>query len=114
MLDPRTPEGVAHVARLARIELSPGEAAEFAGDLSRVLDAARALEALDRDPPAGGPAAGESGAGEPGDLPWAEPVALSGLRADEVEPSLDQAAALRGAPAQAGGGFAVPPVLAVE
>lgn len=106
MLDPRTPEGVAHVARLARIDLSAGEAAEFAADLARVLEAAQALEALDRDAAAGGSDGAE--------LPWAAPVTLAGLRGDAVEPSLERAAALGGAPAQADGGFVVPPVLAVE
>ncbi|MGH9211284.1 MAG: Asp-tRNA(Asn)/Glu-tRNA(Gln) amidotransferase subunit GatC [Acidimicrobiales bacterium] len=89
-------EDVAHVARLARIELTDDELDTFTGQLAKVLDHARDVEALDvTDVP-----------------PTAHPYPLVNvLRADEVEPCLDRDDVLAGAPASESGQFRVPPVL---
>jgi aspartyl-tRNA(Asn)/glutamyl-tRNA(Gln) amidotransferase subunit C len=87
---------VAHVARLARIELTEDELDTFTGQLAKVLDHARDVEALDvTDVP-----------------PTAHPYPLVNvLRPDEVQPSLDRDEVLAGAPADEDGQFRVPPVL---
>jgi aspartyl-tRNA(Asn)/glutamyl-tRNA(Gln) amidotransferase subunit C len=91
-----TRDEVAHVARLARLELSEGELDTFTDQLAKVLDHARDVEALDvADVP-----------------PTAHPYPLENvLRPDEVRPSLDRDAALACAPAVEDGQFRVPPVL---
>jgi aspartyl-tRNA(Asn)/glutamyl-tRNA(Gln) amidotransferase subunit C len=91
-----TREDVAHVARLARLQLSEAELDTFTGQLAKVLDHARDVEALDV-----------------GDVPpTAHPYPLQNvLRPDERRPTLDREAALAGAPAIEDGQFRVPPVL---
>jgi aspartyl-tRNA(Asn)/glutamyl-tRNA(Gln) amidotransferase subunit C len=91
-----TREDVAHVARLARLRLSDVELDTFTGQLAKVLDHARDVEALDV-----------------GDVPpTAHPYPLQNvLRPDEVRPSLDRQAVLDGAPLVEDGQFRVPPVL---
>jgi aspartyl-tRNA(Asn)/glutamyl-tRNA(Gln) amidotransferase subunit C len=91
-----TRDDVAHVARLARIELTDDELDTFTGQLAKVLQHARDVEALDvSDVP-----------------PTAHPYPLANvLRPDEVRPSLDRDEVLAGAPAAEDGQFRVPPVL---
>ena len=89
-------DDVAHVARLARIELTDDELETFTGQLAKVLQHARDVEALDvSDVP-----------------PTAHPHPLQNvLRPDEVVPCLDRDEVLASAPAVEDGQFRVPPVL---
>jgi aspartyl-tRNA(Asn)/glutamyl-tRNA(Gln) amidotransferase subunit C len=89
-------EEVAHVARLARIELSGEELDTFTGQLGDVLDHARDIEALDvADVP-----------------PTAHPYPLVNvLRPDQEQPCLSRDDVLAAAPAAEDGQFRVPPVL---
>jgi aspartyl-tRNA(Asn)/glutamyl-tRNA(Gln) amidotransferase subunit C len=91
-----TRDDVAHVARLARLELTDDELVMFTDQLAKVLDHARDVEALDV-----------------GDVPpTAHPYPLQNvLRPDEIVPCLDRDAALAAAPAVEDGQFRVPPVL---
>lgn len=98
--DPTTPEGAAHVARLARLELSPAELAEAATHFRRMLAYVAELDALDL--------AGVT----PTTAGRAEPV--TALRADEVGPSLPLSATLGNAPRAGPEGFLVPAVLGGE
>ena len=91
-----TRDDVAHVARLARLELTDDELSTFTEQLAKVLDHARDVEALDvADVP-----------------PTAHPIPLQNvLRADQPAPCLDREAVLAAAPAVEAGRFRVPPVL---
>lgn len=91
-----TREDVAHVARLARLQLTDVELDTFTGQLAKVLDHARDVEALDV-----------------GDVPpTSHPYPLQNvLRPDELSPSLDRDAVLAAAPDTEDGRFRVPPVL---
>jgi aspartyl-tRNA(Asn)/glutamyl-tRNA(Gln) amidotransferase subunit C len=91
-----TREEVAHVARLARLDLSDAEVDTFTDQLAKVLDHAADVEALDvADVP-----------------PTAHPYPLVNvLRADEPTATLDRADVLAGAPVAEDGQFRVPPVL---
>jgi aspartyl-tRNA(Asn)/glutamyl-tRNA(Gln) amidotransferase subunit C len=91
-----TREDVAHVAKLARLELTDDELGTFTAQLAKVLDHARDVEALDVvDVP-----------------PTSHPYPLQNvMRTDEVRPTLDRDAALEAAPAVEDGQFRVPPVL---
>lgn len=91
-----TRDEVAHVARLARLELTDDELGTFTEQLAKVLDHARDVEALDvADVP-----------------PTSHPYALANvLRDDEPRPTLDRDAVLAAAPAVEDGQFRVPPVL---
>lgn len=94
-----TREEVAHVARLARLELTEAELDHFTEQLAAVLDHAADVEALDVS------------AYEP----TAHPLPLVNvLRPDEVRPSLDRDEVLAQAPAAEDGRFRVPPVLGEE
>ena len=89
-------DDVAHVARLARLELRPDELESFTAQLGAVLDHAADLDSLDLD----------------GVEPTAHPLALSNaLRPDEIGPTLDPDEVLAAAPAVEDGQFRVPPVL---
>ena len=90
---------VAHVARLARIDLTSDEIEHYTGHLGRVLEHARALEDLDlADVP-----------------PLAHPYPLRNVfRDDVVGPSVDRDEVLAQAPAASDGQFEVPPVLGEE
>ena len=89
-------EDVAHVARLARLELGSDELESFTSQLAAVLDHAADLDLLDLD----------------GVEPTAHPLPLSNaFRPDEVGPTLDPAEVLAAAPAVEDGLFRVPPVL---
>lgn len=91
-----TREDVAHVARLARLRLTEAELDTFTGQLAKVLDHARDVEALDvADVP-----------------PTSHPYPLQNvLRDDELRPTLDRDVVLAAAPATEDGRFRVPPVL---
>jgi aspartyl-tRNA(Asn)/glutamyl-tRNA(Gln) amidotransferase subunit C len=94
-----TRDDVAHVARLARLQLTDEELDLFTGQLAKVLDHARDVEALDV-----------------GDLPpTAHPYPLRNvLRPDQVGPCLDRDEVLGQAPAVEDGRFKVPPILGEE
>jgi aspartyl-tRNA(Asn)/glutamyl-tRNA(Gln) amidotransferase subunit C len=91
-----TRDDVAHVAKLARLQLTDDELGTFTEQLAKVLDHARDVEALDV-----------------GDVrPTSHPYPLQNvMRADDEVPCLDQADALAAAPAAEDGRFRVPPVL---
>ena len=94
-----TRDEVAHVARLARLDLTDDELDTFTGQLAAVLEHAADVEALDV-----------------GDVPpTSHPFELTNvLRADEVRPSVDREEVLAQAPASAEGRFKVPPILGEE
>lgn len=96
-LDPRTPEGVAHIARLSRLAMSPQELAAMAEHMGKILDAVSVLERLDtRDVSA---------------AMHDDATSSAGLRPDVVTPSLSVEDALKNAPAKGPAGFLVPAVL---
>jgi aspartyl-tRNA(Asn)/glutamyl-tRNA(Gln) amidotransferase subunit C len=92
-------DDVAHVARLARLELSAEELELFTAQLAAVLEHAADVEALDV-----------------GDVaPTMHPYPLRNvLREDEVRPSVDRDEVLAQAPAAEDGRFKVPPILGEE
>jgi aspartyl-tRNA(Asn)/glutamyl-tRNA(Gln) amidotransferase subunit C len=92
-------DDVAHVARLARLDLTDDELEQFTRQLGSILDHAADVEALDTE----------------GVLPTAHPLPLQNvLRDDEPRPSLDRDEVLAQAPAAEDGRFRVPPVLGEE
>ncbi|MCU1374283.1 MAG: aspartyl/glutamyl-tRNA(Asn/Gln) amidotransferase subunit [Actinomycetia bacterium] len=96
MADRITRDDVAHVATLARLEVSEDELDLFTGQLAAVLEHADDLASLDT-------------AGVP---PTAHPLPLENvLRPDEVRPSLDRDEVLSQAPDVEQHRFKVPPVL---
>lgn len=96
MPDRLTRADVAHVARLARLEVTEDELALFTEQLGAVLDHAADVEALDT-------------AGVP---PTAHPLPVRNvLRDDVVAPSIDRDEVLAQAPAAEGGRFRVPRIL---
>jgi aspartyl-tRNA(Asn)/glutamyl-tRNA(Gln) amidotransferase subunit C len=96
MADRISPEDVAHVARLARLELTDDELERFTGQLGAVLEHAADIAALDiADVP-----------------PTAHPLPLVNvLRADTPVPSVDRDEVLAQAPAAEEGRFKVPRIL---
>ncbi len=89
-------DDVAHVARLARLELSDDELDTFTGQLAAVLDHAADVEALELADVA----------------PTAHPLPLGDvLRPDVVGPTLSAAEVLAAAPRAEAGRFRVPPIL---
>lgn len=87
---------VAHVARLARLELSEDELDRFTGQLAAVLDHAADVAALDLSDVA----------------PTAHPLPLVNvLREDEIRPGLPRDVVLAGAPDTEDDRFCVPPIL---
>lgn len=94
-----TRDDVAHVARLARLDLTEEELARFTEQLGDVLDHAAGVAALDT-------------AGVP---PTAHPLPLVNvLRPDEVRPGLDREEVLAMAPAAEDHRFRVPRILGEE
>jgi aspartyl-tRNA(Asn)/glutamyl-tRNA(Gln) amidotransferase subunit C len=93
------PEQVAHVARLARLQLSEEELIQFTGQLASVLEYAAEIAELDV-----------------GDLePMAHPLPLHNvLREDNPEPTLDRDVVLAEAPAAEDHRFKVPRILGDE
>ena len=89
-------DDVAHVARLARLDVTEEELDEFAGQLAAVLSHAADLASLDTG----------------GVPPTAHPYPLVNvLRDDVVGPSLDRDEVLAMAPAAEDGRFRVPRIL---
>ncbi|MGH2788061.1 MAG: Asp-tRNA(Asn)/Glu-tRNA(Gln) amidotransferase subunit GatC [Actinomycetota bacterium] len=87
---------VDHVARLARLDLSPEERERMRVELSHILEHAEKIQAVDLDKI------------EP--TSHAIPI-TNALRADEVTPSLSQDAALANAPDVEDGRFKVPRII---
>jgi aspartyl-tRNA(Asn)/glutamyl-tRNA(Gln) amidotransferase subunit C len=94
-----TTEDVAHVARLARLELTDDELELFTEQLGAVLDHVADVEALDLD-----------------DVePMAHTLPLRNvLREDVITASLDRDEVLAAAPAAESGQFRVPKILGEE
>jgi aspartyl-tRNA(Asn)/glutamyl-tRNA(Gln) amidotransferase subunit C len=94
-----TAEQVAHLANLARIDLSPTEIDSLTKDLVQIVDSvAKVQEVAGPDVPA-----------------TSHPVPLSNVfRADTPRPSLTVEQALSGAPDRDGDLFRVPPILDEE
>ena len=92
-------EDVAHVARLARLELQPAELEVFTDQLAAILDHAADVEALDLD-----------------DVePMAHTVKMHNVvRDDVVTASVDRDEVLAQAPAAEDGQFRVPKILGEE
>lgn len=94
-----TADEVAHVAALARLELSDDELQLFTGQLAAVLEHAEDVASLDTK----------------GVVPTAHPLPLRNvLRDDVVRPCLDRAEVLACAPKAEDDRFHVPPVLGEE
>jgi aspartyl-tRNA(Asn)/glutamyl-tRNA(Gln) amidotransferase subunit C len=92
-------EDVAHVARLARLDLTEEELDRFAGQLAAVLDHANDVASLDTA----------------GVEPTAHPLPLRNvLREDVVAPSLPRREVLAQAPAAEENRFRVPRILSDE
>jgi aspartyl-tRNA(Asn)/glutamyl-tRNA(Gln) amidotransferase subunit C len=96
MSEPISRDDVAHVARLARLDLTDDELERFTGQLGAVLEHAADIAALDiADVP-----------------PTAHPLPLKNvLRDDEPVPSVDRDEVLAQAPAAEDGRFRVPRIL---
>lgn len=94
-----SPDTVAHVAMLARIELSHEELDRFAGQLDQIVEwVGQVNEVAAEDVP-----------------PMSHPLALVNVtRVDEVRPSLSAAQALSGAPEVDEQRFSVPRILDQE
>lgn len=94
-----TPDLVRHLAALARIEVSDAEVAQFAEQLSVIVDSVATVNAAVQ-----------------GDVPaTSHPIPMANVyREDVVEPSLSQEAALSGAPDSAQGRFKVNAILDEE
>jgi len=92
-------DDVAHVARLARLELSADELELFTSQLAAVLEHAADVEALDvADVP-----------------PTMHPYPLRNvMRTDDVRPGVDRDEVLAQAPAAEDARFKVPPILGEE
>lgn len=89
-------EKVNHVARLARLKLSDGDAAAMTEQLGKVLDYITVLNEVDTD----------------GVEPMVHAIEVrNAFRADEVTDSIDREQALQNAPATDGGCFLVPDIL---
>jgi aspartyl-tRNA(Asn)/glutamyl-tRNA(Gln) amidotransferase subunit C len=92
-------DDVAHVAKLARLEVDDAELDLFTAQLAAILDHADDVEALDLADV------------EPTSHPY--PL-VNVLRADEPGPTLSPEAALAGAPQAEDGRFRVPTILGEE
>lgn len=87
---------VRHVALLSRLELAPGEAEKYAGELARIFTHIEKLADVNAD----------------GVPPTTHPMAMSNVfREDEVRPSLPVERALANAPEQEDNCFRVPQIL---
>lgn len=96
MADRLSRDDVAHVARLARLDLSEEEIERYTGQLAAVLDHAADVAALDLADVA----------------PTAHPLPLRNVfRPDEVQAGLDRDEVLAQAPAAEDGRFRVPRIL---
>jgi aspartyl-tRNA(Asn)/glutamyl-tRNA(Gln) amidotransferase subunit C len=96
---PITNADVEHVARLARLALTPDEVDRLTRELAGILEHADDIAALDLE----------------GVAPTAHPLQLVNvLRADEVRPSLPRDEVLAAAPDAEDGRFRVPRILDQE
>lgn len=87
---------VEYVARLARLELTPGEKELFAGQMGAILGYVEKLKELNTD----------------GIVPTSHAVPMeNAFREDVVQPSIGLEKALANAPERAGSFFAVPKVI---
>jgi aspartyl-tRNA(Asn)/glutamyl-tRNA(Gln) amidotransferase subunit C len=94
--DRLSPAQVAHVARLARLELTDQELARYTEQLASMLDHFRDIDALDLA----------------NVEPMNQPLPLRNVfRDDVVGPTLDRDEVLAAAPAAETGRFRVPPIL---
>ena len=94
-----TPAQVAHLARLARLELGEDELTHYAAQLEVILEAVATVASVDTTSV----------------IPTSHPMALENVvRADVVVPSLGAAAVLAGAPAVENERFRVPRILAED
>ncbi len=91
-----TPEEVAYVAQLARLNLSPEEVASMTEQLDRILNYVEKLNELDTS----------------GIEPTTHAISIhNAFREDEVKPSLGQEKSLANGPLQNGEAFVVPRVI---
>ena len=96
MSDRISPADVAHVARLARLELEPAELERYTEQLGSMLEHFRDIDALDLS----------------GVEPMNQPMPLQNvLRDDVIGATLDREEVLAAAPAAEDGRFRVPPIL---
>ena len=92
-------DDVAHLAKLARIEMSPAELDHMASELEQILGAVKRVQEVATADIA----------------PTSHPLSMSNVfRDDVVKPSLTNDEALSGAPAQAEDRFKVPQILGEE
>ena len=96
MADRITRDEVAHVAKLARLDVTDEELEMFTGQLAAVLEHARDVEALDTQ----------------GVPPTAHPLPIQNVfREDVVQPSLERDEVLAAAPSVEDRRFRVPRIL---
>lgn len=87
---------IAHVARLARLDLTQDELAAYQGQLGVILEHAARVQTLEGEP----------------EVESAHTLGLENVyRDDEVTPSLDREEVLAAAPETRDGYFVVPPAL---
>ena len=87
---------IAHVARLARLDLGPDELEIYREQLGVILEHAARVQSLDTD----------------GVEPTAHPLEMTNtFREDDVRPSLDRDEVLAAAPEARDGYFVVPPAM---
>lgn len=94
-----TPDDVAKVARLARLDVDEAQVAHFTSQLAKVMDHFRDIDALDLD----------------GVDPMTQPYELVNVMRDDVEaPTLDVDEVLAAAPAAEERRFRVPPIIGLD
>lgn len=94
-----SPEAVAKVARLARLNMTPDELVRMTAQLDGMLEHFADIDALDLSAV----------------VPMTQPYPLVNvLRADVVQPCLDRDEVLAAAPAADEGRFRVPPIIGSE
>ena len=94
-----TPDDIRHIAALAQLHLDDGEVALFADHFARILERLERLAEVDTD----------------GVEPLAHPLPIANVLRDDVPVTgLSRQDALRGAPRERDGQFAVPAVLSDE
>lgn len=90
---------IAHVARLARLDLSEEELSVYKSQLGAILDHAAKVQSLEGEP----------------QIESAHPLGIENVfRDDEIQPSLDRDEVLSQAPESEDGYFAAPPAMDVE
>jgi aspartyl-tRNA(Asn)/glutamyl-tRNA(Gln) amidotransferase subunit C len=90
---------IAHVARLARLDLSEEELSVYKSQLGAILDHAAKVQSLEGEP----------------QVESAHPLGIENVfRDDEIQPSLDRDEVLSQAPESEDGYFAAPPAMDVE